>query len=68
MGTHPAKVQGKLKHKQTQPKEKTKANNQQKIKNKPYVQRTHGYEMTIKNNKEELKQKNCHLSQIDSDG
>ncbi len=29
---------------------------------------THGYEMTIKNNKEELRQKNCHLSQIDSDG
>ncbi len=30
MGTHPSKVQSKWEHMQTQPKEKTKANNQQK--------------------------------------
>jgi hypothetical protein len=37
MGTHPAKVQGKLKDKKTQLKEKTKANNQKKIRKKPYA-------------------------------
>jgi hypothetical protein len=26
--------------------------------------KTHGYEMTINNNKEDLRQKNCHLPQI----
>jgi hypothetical protein len=31
MGTHPSKVQDKWEHKKTQPKEKTKANNQQKL-------------------------------------
>jgi len=30
MGTHPSKVQGKCEDKKTQPKEKTKANHQQK--------------------------------------
>ncbi len=30
MGTHPPKIQGEGEHKQTQAKEKTKANNQQK--------------------------------------
>jgi hypothetical protein len=30
MGTHPSKVQGEKEHKKTQPKEKTKANNEQK--------------------------------------
>jgi hypothetical protein len=30
MGIHPSKVQGKWEHKKSQPKEKTKANNQQK--------------------------------------
>ncbi len=32
MGTHSSKVQGKWEHKKTQPKEKTKANNQPKQK------------------------------------
>jgi hypothetical protein len=32
MGTHPSKVQGKRKHKETQPKGKKKVNNQQKKK------------------------------------
>jgi hypothetical protein len=32
MGTHPSKVQGKWEHKYTQPKGKTKANNQRKNK------------------------------------
>jgi hypothetical protein len=31
MKTHPSKVQSKREHKQTQPKEKIKANNQQKL-------------------------------------
>jgi hypothetical protein len=31
MGTYPTKVQGKWEQKYTQPKEKTKANNQQKL-------------------------------------
>jgi hypothetical protein len=38
MGTHPSKLQGKWEHKYTQPKEKTKANNQQKS-GKDLVQR-----------------------------
>ncbi len=37
-GIHPSKVQGKRKHKQTQPKEGTKANNQQES-NKDTMQR-----------------------------
>jgi len=53
MGTHPSKVQGKREHQSTQPKEKTKTNNQQKsdkeIRWWPYVKWTHGYEMTINN-------------------
>jgi len=32
MGTHPSKVQGKRKHKETQPKGKKKVNKQQKKK------------------------------------
>jgi len=32
MGTHPSKVQGKRKHKETQPKGKMKVKNQQKKK------------------------------------
>jgi hypothetical protein len=32
MGTHPSKVQGKREHKKTQPKEKTKTNNEPKKK------------------------------------
>ncbi len=35
MGTHPSKVQDKWEHKKTQPKEKTKANNQQKLGENP---------------------------------
>ncbi len=31
MGTHPSKVECKWEHKYTQPKEKTKTNNQQKL-------------------------------------
>ncbi len=31
MGTHPSNVQDKQEYKKTQPKEKTKANNQQKL-------------------------------------
>jgi hypothetical protein len=39
-----------------QPKEKTKANNQRKIrKKKPYTNRTQGYEMTINDNKKDLR-------------
>ncbi len=64
MGSHPSKVQGKRKHEQTQPKEKMKTNNQQKIMKKPYANRTHGYEMIIKDNKEDLKQENCCLPEI----
>jgi hypothetical protein len=33
-----------------------KANNQPKIRKKFYVNRTHGYEMTINDNKEDLRQ------------
>jgi hypothetical protein len=52
MGTHPSKVQGKRKHKETQPKGKMKVNNQQKTKKrkKPCANRTHGYKMTINDN------------------
>jgi len=41
-----------------------KTNNQQKITKKPYVNRTHGYEMIIKDNKEDLKGKKCCLPEI----
>jgi hypothetical protein len=41
-----------------------KTNNQQKIMKKPYANRTHGYEMIIKDNKEDLKQENCCLPEI----
>jgi hypothetical protein len=48
----------------TQPKEKTKTNNQQKSgKKRRYAKRTHDYKMTI--DKEDSKQKSCHLPQID---
>ncbi len=48
-------------------KKQTKKNNEQKIrKRKSYVKRTLGYEMTINNNKEDLRQKKDNrLSQID---
>ncbi len=39
-----------------------KANNQQKIRKKPYANSTHGYEMMINDNKEDLRQESCHLS------
>ncbi len=38
MRTQPSQVQGKREHKQTQPKEKTKANNQEKS-DKDHMQR-----------------------------
>ncbi len=34
------------------------------LKIKPYANKTQSYEMTTNNNKEDLKQKNNHLSQI----
>ncbi len=37
MGTHPVNVQGKWEHKETQPKEKTKANNHRKSGKDPYL-------------------------------
>jgi hypothetical protein len=42
---------------------KTKASNQSQ-KKKPYANRIHEYEMMINDNKEDLKRKSCHLSQI----
>ncbi len=48
-------VQGKREHKQTINKTQVKT----------LCKRTYGYEMTINDNKEDLKQKNYHLSQID---
>jgi hypothetical protein len=36
------------------PKKKTKANNQQKIRKTSYANRTHGNEMTINNNNKEV--------------
>jgi hypothetical protein len=42
MGTHPAKVQGKYEDKYTQPKDKTKANNQQKSSKDLMHRGTHG--------------------------
>jgi hypothetical protein len=35
-----------------------------KIKQRHYVKSTHNYEMTINNNKYDLRQKSCHLSQV----
>jgi hypothetical protein len=35
-----------------------------KIKQRHYVKRIHNYEMTINNNKDDLIQKSCHLSQV----
>jgi hypothetical protein len=47
----------------TQIKDKSKQST--KIRQTPYAKRTHDYEMTINNNKEDLRRKNNHLSQID---
>ncbi len=41
-----------------------KVNNQRKIRKKPYVNRTHGYEMMINNNNEDLRQESYRLTQI----
>jgi hypothetical protein len=47
------------------PKEKTKANNQQKEgKNKTLCKWDQGYKMTINDNKEDLRWKSSHLPQI----
>jgi hypothetical protein len=43
---------------------KMKANNQQIIKKKPYANRTHGYEMMINDNNEDLRRESCCLPQI----
>jgi hypothetical protein len=46
----------------------TKENNQQKLGKDPiYINRYHGYEMIINNNKKDLRQNNCHLPQINYD-
>jgi hypothetical protein len=59
------KITSKREHEQTQPKEKTKANNQRKIwKRKSYANKTRGYKMTINNNKKDLRQESNHLPQI----
>jgi hypothetical protein len=44
-----------------------KTNNRQKIREKPYANRTHGYEMMINNNNENLRRESCCLPQIASD-
>ncbi len=62
MGTHSSKVQGKREQKQTQPKEKTKANNQV---NTLRAKRTRDYEMTIHDKKK--KAVICHNSASDKD-
>jgi len=41
-----------------------KANNQQKIRKKPYANRIHGYEMMMNDNNEDLRQKRCCLPQL----
>jgi hypothetical protein len=46
------------------PKEKRKLIINKKNKENTYANRTHGYEMTINNNKENLKQESCRLPQI----
>ncbi len=44
--------------------QKKKVNNQQKkIRQRPYAKRTHGYKMTINDNKDDPKQKSYHLPQ-----
>jgi hypothetical protein len=48
----------------TTQRKKTKVNNQQKSGKNPIAKRTHDYEMIINNNKEDLRQKSCHLPQI----
>jgi hypothetical protein len=67
MGTHPSKIQGKWNHKLTQPKEKTKANNQQKS-GENLMQRilmATKWKSTI--TKKNLWQKNCHLPKSTND-
>jgi hypothetical protein len=61
MGNHPTKVQGKWEHKvdTTQRKNKNEQSTQTRL--KPYAKRTHGYEMSVNNNQEDLRWKNCHL-------
>jgi hypothetical protein len=49
----------------TQRKNKSKQSTKIKNQVKTYAKSTHWYKMTINNNKEDLKQKSYHLSQID---
>jgi hypothetical protein len=45
-------------------KKKRKQIINKKIRKKPYANRAHGYKMTINDNKKDLRQESCHLSQI----
>jgi len=62
MRTHNQKYKAKERRSKNNLKKKMKANNQQKIRKKPYANSTHGYEMMINDNKEDLRQESCHLS------
>jgi hypothetical protein len=56
MGTHPSKVQSKWEHKETQPKEKIENKQLKENRKKSYANRTHGFEITMNDNKEDLRQ------------
>jgi hypothetical protein len=67
MGTHPSKVQGKANDNMNRhnPKKSQKQTTNKKIrKRQPYANRTQGYEMTINDNKENLRRKSSCLPQI----
>jgi hypothetical protein len=48
----------------TQRKKKKKKPPSTKNKEKPYANKTHGYEMTINNTNEDQRRESCHLPQI----
>jgi hypothetical protein len=65
MRPHPPKVQGKWKRVDITQREKTKANNQRKIRKKnPYANRTQGYKTMINDNKEDLRRENNCLRKV----
>jgi hypothetical protein len=66
MWTHPSKVEGN-ENTRTQvdtTQRENKGKQSTKFKEKPYAKMTHGNKMTINNNKENIRRKNCHLPQI----
>jgi len=62
--TKKKKKKKKTKKNKTRKKKKKKKTPSTKNKEKPYANKTHGYEMTINNTNEDQRRESCHLPQI----